>query len=499
MERMVFLKSQLRNGFRHLVIRAAPYIAFFLPVPGVYERALPVFRKMAQLENMPWAPADERRLGRALSAFRVYSQFYRVAACAVGFLKGRGGADFDTFDIWQKATREFGEVGQLPKTRITPDSFVKSKRLLFLSGIFPSLRHGGGVRVFDIISELSNSYQVDLFAVFDNSDDKASLELLQKKLRNCEVVASSDFTPARLQEWLKSKGASLHAYQAILLEWHHTHVFLPCLAEVSGRVIFTLIENIHRAHFLRLRQLLAEDRFVEAGRLCLEIGEVLATEERLWKGVDARIAVSDADGLSAQALFGLEFKTVLTGVSDTAILQDLATLNSYPVPQNREDELTAGFVGYFAHPPNLEGMQWYLRKVHPLVKAQVPRYRLRVIGGGDTNSLKSEFGSDPSIEITGFVPNVVAEILKSTICLSPLISGAGLRGKLIQYSICGRASVSTPVGASGLPFVHRESVLIAQSAEDFAESTIALLSQRDLRERIASNAKLKAQENFSWS
>ena len=75
-------------------------------------------------------------------------------------------------------------VANLPKS-IRPSNFKFSKRrlrILYISGVFPSVEHGGGLRLFDILSELSERHHVELYTSFSESQDLVSLELLKRKL-----------------------------------------------------------------------------------------------------------------------------------------------------------------------------------------------------------------------------------------------------------------------------------------------------------------------------
>src|SRR6185369_5680439 len=64
------------------------------------------------------------------------------------------------------------------------------RRILVISGMFPSIAHGGGLRLFDIVGHLSAKNQVDLYSVYRDDLDAASLELLSAKLSAARLVRS---------------------------------------------------------------------------------------------------------------------------------------------------------------------------------------------------------------------------------------------------------------------------------------------------------------------
>jgi glycosyltransferase involved in cell wall biosynthesis len=128
----------------------------------------------------------------------------------------------------------------------------------------------------------------------------------------------------------------------------------------------------------------------------------------------------------------------------------------------------------------------------------IPGYKLLAIGRGDIPKLRALAQDDPSIVFTGRVDSVVPEIRKAEVCIAPLISGAGLRGKINQYTTCGRPTVSTTIGAAGMPYVNGQSILIADQPKEFSKHMIELLRNETLRMKITAQAKKVLEEHFCW-
>ena len=89
----------------------------------------------------------------------------------------------------------------------------------------------------------------------------------------------------------------------------------------------------------------------------------------------------------------------------------------------------------------------------------------------------------PSVVFVGRVDDILEPLGNARICVSPLISGAGFRGKINQYSAVGRPTVSTSIGVSGTPYVNGESVVIADRPEAFNHS-FAGLHRTEQRRRL---------------
>jgi hypothetical protein len=61
--------------------------------------------------------------------------------------------------------------------------------------------------------------------------------------------------------------------------------------------------------------------------------------------------------------------------------------------------------------------------------------------------------------------------------------------KLIDTACAAAPIVTTSKGCEGLPFVHEENCLMADTPEDFADAIARLLSDEDLQRHLAVNAQ----------
>jgi glycosyltransferase involved in cell wall biosynthesis len=99
--------------------------------------------------------------------------------------------------------------------------------------------------------------------------------------------------------------------------------------------------------------------------------------------------------------------------------------------------------------------------------------------------------------VTGTVPNVWPFYDKATVFFVPLRLGSGTRLKIVEAMAMGLPVVSTSVGAEGLDIAHGENILIADDADSFSDYILALLSDPDLRARIAAGGQQLAQR-YDW-
>lgn len=154
------------------------------------------------------------------------------------------------------------------------------------------------------------------------------------------------------------------------------------------------------------------------------------------------------------------------------------------------------FVGGYYHRPNQEGMDWFLREVTPCVDwSKYPQTQLKIVGLGWPTSYEGNFNG-LTVHLTGYVDDL-SEHVSRTLMIVPLLTGSGMRMKILDASALSVPFVSTPVGAEGLNFSDGDTCMIADGAIDFANALEKLMNDHSLREAIARKAHHLFKENYS--
>ena len=147
--------------------------------------------------------------------------------------------------------------------------------------------------------------------------------------------------------------------------------------------------------------------------------------------------------------------------------------------------------------PNVDGMRWFLAHVFPLIRKQKPDCRLAVVGRNPPQELL-DAAKDPSITITGTVPDVRPFLWQSALSIVPLRVGGGTRLKIFEAMAAGTPVVSTTIGAEGLPVSHGKTIRIADTAQQFATECLNLLAEPQSRRNMAQQATELVVQNYSW-
>ena len=83
--------------------------------------------------------------------------------------------------------------------------------------------------------------------------------------------------------------------------------------------------------------------------------------------------------------------------------------------------------------------------------------------------------------------------------LVAILTGSGMRMKILEGAAMCMPIITTSVGVEGLNFKHGESCLIADSAEEFAKAIDRLRNDKNLRQTLAINAQQIYIQNYSIS
>jgi glycosyltransferase involved in cell wall biosynthesis len=151
-----------------------------------------------------------------------------------------------------------------------------------------------------------------------------------------------------------------------------------------------------------------------------------------------------------------------------------------------------------SYAPNHEGIRWFAERVWPLVRAAQPDARLDVVGKDPPEAVRMLDGRD-GIAVHGFVPSMAPYFAGAHAVVVPILTGAGIRVKIVEAMSAGRALVSTTLGWEGLAHLEPgRHLLVADEPQPFADAALTLLGDPGLRERMAAEARALAEREYDW-
>ncbi len=189
--------------------------------------------------------------------------------------------------------------------------------------------------------------------------------------------------------------------------------------------------------------------------------------------------------------------TVVVTEDEKQVLSSLGVKNVWVIPNIHEEislsekvafDQRSGlvFIGSYNHPPNIDAVKWLCLEIMPLVWASRPDITVNLLGSNLKDEVK-ELANDQVI-VTGYVPEVEPYFQKSRVFVAPLRFGAGMKGKIGQSLSLGLPTITTRIGAEGMGLIDHQDVLIADTAEEFAQAVIELYDNRELWQKLADNS-----------
>ncbi len=381
------------------------------------------------------------------------------------------------------------------------DAFVLDKRnppnptdrlgVLFVSPypICPPV-HGGAVFMYQTVREMAQLCDLHLVILLDHAHERAAHAELEQICGSVEYVmrmpgiakAIGSIVPFAVREfrnadlaWLIQK--TIFQKQIDVLQLEYT-----VMGQYAGS--FRRIPSIvfeHDVYFQSVGRRLPFIRGVFPRiRAHWEYLRAIRYELRMLAKAD-RIQVCSADN----AAYIASFLPAMRERIDANFRAGIET-SSYDFCEARREPFTLLFLGSFRHLPNQEALHWFVDRVFPKVRASEPRARLIVIGSDPPP--RHSLPDAEAIELKGFVEDVREPLARYAVFICPILSGSGVRVKLLEAFASGIPVVSTRLGAEGLAANDGEICALADDPDEFASHVVDLLQNPEKAAAMALRA-----------
>jgi len=382
-------------------------------------------------------------------------------------------------------------------------------RILFLSQVLPyPLDAGPKTRSYFVLRHLVQSHEVTLLCFVRDSDrpeDIAHLTELchsvhtvpmrRSPVRDAKFLAQSVLTrrpfliirdqvpemTGKVRQ-LVATGSfdAIHADQLWMAQY--------ALAAPEGPRL--VLDQHNAVHLIPKRLSEGESNQVKRQFLAREAQVMTRYEAETCKRFDHVVWVTEEDRRALAAWSGAGKDEGQTPSTVIPICTD-PTLTS-PV-ERTSDRRRITFLGGLHWPPNVQGIIWFATEVLPQVRDEIPDAVLTVIGKSPPRELEGE-----GIEVTGYVTDLSPYLAETGVFIVPLHAGGGMRVKILDAWGWELPIVSTTIGAEGIMTQHENNILIADTAETFAEAVVRVLQDPALAQRLGENGRQTNLEAYDW-
>lgn len=154
------------------------------------------------------------------------------------------------------------------------------------------------------------------------------------------------------------------------------------------------------------------------------------------------------------------------------------------------------FVGAMFRNVNEEAALYFIDRVMPELERKVGPVKFYVVGIAPSVLLKGRCAEN--IVVSGYVEDLSPFYNNCHAFVAPLFVGGGMIFKVLQAMSFGLPVVATAVANEGIEGRDGSELLIAESAEEFADRLASLMSDAELWQRISRNGQAYVNARYSW-
>jgi polysaccharide biosynthesis protein PslH len=383
-------------------------------------------------------------------------------------------------------------------------------RILWIKsgGLLP-LDTGGKIRSYQLAKELARKHEVTLFTFYPELSDDPHSELarifsrviclplkLAKRasLLDCWHYGRNLFSgrPHAMTKYCRPEVARQlreHLqeveYDVLICDFLLTAAIIPWETP-SPKIIFT--HNVEAVIWRRHYQVSRNP--VWKAIAWREYRTMEKMERHFLSKADHVLTVSKKDCEAfAEYVDRRKITVIETGVDVEYFRPDFSATNS-------ESMIFTGSMDWL---PNEDAIFYFAKEILPRVRKNFPKALLTVVGRNPSPRLQALAMREPGLKVTGRVEDIRPYMRDSAVYVVPLRIGGGTRIKIFEAMAMGKPVVSTTIGAEGLPVKHGETILLADTAEEFANSLELLFRDAALRGRIARSARELVELSHSWT
>jgi sugar transferase (PEP-CTERM/EpsH1 system associated) len=226
---------------------------------------------------------------------------------------------------------------------------------------------------------------------------------------------------------------------------------------------------------------------------------VYAREQRLLAKYEKKIVKKfDASYLIAQAEVTLFNQNVMQSDKVHVMGNGLDTTVFYPPKIKHPNPAPVFlFTGVMDYKPNEDAVIWFVNTCWPSIITQHPNAKF-VIAGMNPSADINQLANDKSIEVTGFVDDILPYYHQADIFVAPFRLARGVQNKVLQAFACALPVISTPMGAEGILCQADQDILIASTPVEFITQANQLIAQPKLAESIGQSALQIIKQHYSW-
>lgn len=400
-------------------------------------------------------------------------------------------------------------AGSFPSAVSELQYTVSKMRMLWvkIGGLWPP-NSGGRLRSYNLIRELSIEHDVTVLTTCESGTVGNEL---RQRLPDCREIVEvphrtikhkdHGFPLVLLKSWFTGRPVDIERCRVPELAAEaREHMdsgnydlciadFLCALPNVTSVGTAPVVLFEHNVEYMIWKRLARTGTSLPR-RLVLEAEwrRVRSYEIKACASVARTLTVSEDDrDLLRKAAPGASVFAVPTGV-------DVDYFSPRPEVDERNEVVFVGSMDWY---PNEDAMRWFIDAVLPPLRNRIPGVVVTVVGRNPSQHF-CRLAKAHGVDVTGTVDDVRSYVARAAVCMVPLRIGGGTRLKIFEGLAMGKATVTTSIGAEGLPLVGGRDVVFADQADDFARQISILLGDPIRRQQLGETGRELVTSRYAW-
>jgi sugar transferase (PEP-CTERM/EpsH1 system associated) len=396
-------------------------------------------------------------------------------------------------------------------------------RLLFLAHRIPfPPNKGDKIRSYHILKFLSERYEVHLATLVDDRNDLEHIRQLSGVVKGlvCDIIRPVPKKFVSALELFRGRPISVSYFYSRKIQ----QAVDSLLRQLEFEVIFCssspMAEYLFRSSNFKGRFACSKAPCAAHHAPCL-IMDLIDVDSQKWRDYAARSSLPKSWIYTREAalLAAYEKKiceqfehVLLVSEPEKKILSVTAPARNVAVMPNGVDldyfspEFKAVpprkgpviiFTGAMDYWPNVEGVEWFAKRVFPIIRNKIPNVTFYVVGSRPVPAVR-RLAVREGVQVTGYVQDIRPHIAAADVCVVPLRIARGIQNKVLEAFAMGKAVVCTPQALEGIEARPGADVIVARDESSFAESVLRLIESRDGRNQLGKKARLCVEKNYSW-
>ena len=333
----------------------------------------------------------------------------------------------------------------------------------------------------EIPEKINNNLDISIVDINTNINIIKALQnfFFSKLPYNAERFISKKYAN-KLKEILKKKN-----YDIVHLEGLYLCPYIDIIKKFPGTKISLRSHNIE--HEIWHRTALNEKNPIKSLYLKILAKRIKNLKIKYLNDYDFLIPITDRDARRYNYFGNRKPHIVIqTGI-------DMTNCKTEP---NKSEYPGIFSIGALDWMPNQEGLLWFLDNVWENFSKKYPDIKFYIAGRNAPKSLEKNFARRKNVIFAGEVDDAKEFINSKSVMIVPLLSGSGMRIKIIEGMALGKLIITTSIGTEGIDTGHNKNIIIADTPENFFNEIEKLLTNKEDYFKITKNAVKFVAENY---